>query len=62
MRFGEPMSLLKCTACGHYTLKAQCTSCGGKAIAPGPAKYSPEDHYGKYRRLAKSQAKERAKA
>ena len=54
--------MLKCTACGHYTLKAQCPTCGGKAVEPGPAKYSPEDHYGKYRRMAKKQARERGRA
>lgn len=55
------MSLLKCTACGRYTLKAVCPACGTKAIEPGPAKYSPEDHYGRYRRIAKKQARERAR-
>lgn len=51
------MALLKCPACGTYTLKAQCPACSAKAISPGPAKYSPEDHYGKYRRTAKKQAR-----
>jgi len=27
--------------------------CGSKAINPKPAKYSPEDQYGSYRRKAK---------
>jgi rRNA maturation protein Nop10 len=31
------------------------THCGKKTIAPKPAKYSPEDKYGKYRRMAKKQ-------
>jgi H/ACA ribonucleoprotein complex subunit 3 len=47
------MPLLKCTACGYYTLKEPCARCGAKAVKPGPAKYSPEDHYGKYRRQLK---------
>jgi H/ACA ribonucleoprotein complex subunit 3 len=55
------MAFLKCTACGHYTLQEACASCGGKAIEPGPAKYSPEDHYGKYRRMAKEQAGQRTR-
>lgn len=51
------MALLKCPACGYYTMKAQCPNCGKPAVSPGPAKYSPEDHYGKYRRMAKQQAR-----
>ena len=27
--------------------------CGGNAVTPKPAKYNPEDKYGKYRREAK---------
>jgi len=49
--------LLKCNGCGRYTMKALCASCGGKAVSPGPAKYSPEDHYGKYRRQLKREAR-----
>lgn len=45
--------LLKCGKCGKYTMKEEC-ACGGKAITPKPAKFSPEDKYGKYRRQAKS--------
>ena len=30
-------------------------SCGGTAVTTRPAKYSPEDKYGKYRRIAKKQ-------
>ncbi|MBW2967068.1 RNA-protein complex protein Nop10 [Candidatus Woesearchaeota archaeon] len=44
--------ILRCKECGKYTLKAKC-SCGGDALQPIPAKYSPEDPYGKYRREAK---------
>ena len=44
--------ILKCIKCSEYTMKEQC-KCGGKAIPPQPAKYSPEDHYGEYRRKAK---------
>ena len=44
--------ILKCAECGSYTLKDKC-DCGGKALDPRPAKYSPEDRYGVYRRLAK---------
>ena len=44
--------ILKCTSCRNYTMKEEC-SCGGKAVSAKPAKYSPEDRFGKYRRLAK---------
>ena len=47
-------NLLKCTVCGKYTLNETC-SCGGKALSPKPPKYSPEDPYAKYRRIAKKE-------
>jgi H/ACA ribonucleoprotein complex subunit 3 len=46
--------ILKCTGCGKYTMKEQC-SCGGKAVTPKPPKYSPDDKYADYRRQAKKQ-------
>ncbi|MGA9138827.1 MAG: RNA-protein complex protein Nop10 [Methanocella sp.] len=39
----------KCERCGTYTLKDTCP-CGGTPINPVPARYSPLDPYGKYRR------------
>lgn len=44
--------LRKCTspACGEYTLREVCPRCGSKATDPRPARFSPEDHYGQYRR------------
>jgi H/ACA ribonucleoprotein complex subunit 3 len=44
--------ILKCLSCGKYALNENC-DCGGKAVTPKPAKYNPEDKYGKYRREAK---------
>lgn len=44
----------KCTSCGDYTLQTDaCPKCNGKVEAARPAKYSPEDHYGEYRRKLK---------
>ena len=43
--------ILKCGKCRAYTMIERC-SCGGKAITVKPAKYSPEDKYGAYRRKA----------
>ena len=45
--------ILKCQVCGTFTMKAE--HCGKKALSPKPAKYSPEDKYGKYRRIAKKE-------
>ncbi|MCL2607486.1 MAG: hypothetical protein FWD92_02870 [Methanomassiliicoccaceae archaeon] len=39
----------KCSACGDYSLKDIC-GCGSPAVTPLPAKYSPDDRYGEYRR------------
>ena len=46
--------LLKmCTACKEYTLQETCPRCGAKAKPNRPAKFSPEDQYGEYRRRLK---------
>lgn len=42
--------LLKCQACGSYTLKELCPSCGEATVMALPARYSPQDRYGHYRR------------
>ena len=49
--------IFKCGICSKYTLKEVCI-CGGKTISPRPAKYSPEDKYAKYRRIAKKEEKD----
>ena len=46
--------LLKmCTACREYTLQEICPRCGAAAKPNRPAKFSPEDNYGDYRRKLK---------
>ena len=45
--------ILKCPDCGIYTLKDKCPKCGASPVPPIPAKYSPEDQYGRYRRETK---------
>jgi H/ACA ribonucleoprotein complex subunit 3 len=50
------MRLHRCTVCGRYTLKEACSECRGKTRIPRPPKYSPEDKYGRYRRLLKEEA------
>jgi rRNA maturation protein Nop10 len=43
--------IVKCQICNTYTLKA--THCNKPTINPIPAKYSPKDQYGEYRRKYK---------
>jgi H/ACA ribonucleoprotein complex subunit 3 len=45
--------IMFCQQCRAYTLKEECPKCNLKTVIPRPAKYSPEDHYGAYRRKAK---------
>jgi H/ACA ribonucleoprotein complex subunit 3 len=47
--------ILKCLQCGTYTIKDKCPKCSSIPVQPIPAKYSPEDQYGKYRRETKKQ-------
>lgn len=42
-----------CTHCKIFTLKDACPSCNKKTLSPKPAKYSPDDKYGEYRRKYK---------
>ena len=47
--------ILVCQKCKEYLLGKTCSHCGEKAVSPKPAKYSPEDKYGHYRRIAKKE-------
>lgn len=42
--------ILKCSKCSTYTIEIKCKKCGGITLTTKPAKYSPIDSYGKYRR------------
>nr|WP_320161624.1 RNA-protein complex protein Nop10 [uncultured Methanoregula sp.] len=42
-----------CTADHIYTLSFACPICGRPTSVAHPARFSPEDKYGKYRRMAK---------
>ena len=44
-----------CDHCGEYSLHDVCPRCGNPTRIPVPPKFSPEDHYGKYRRMAKKE-------
>jgi H/ACA ribonucleoprotein complex subunit 3 len=39
----------RCPECGEYSLNEMCR-CGSATVTPLPAKYSPDDRYGEYRR------------
>ncbi len=43
--------ILKCIICDNYTLQSE--HCNQKTISIKPAKYSPLDKYGQYRRRFK---------
>ncbi len=45
--------IFHCTKCHIYTLEKNCPKCKAKTENPKPAKYSVEDKFGKYRRMAK---------
>jgi len=47
------MRIRVCPGCGGYTLKDTCVKCNLPSKQVGPARYSPEDPYGRYRRLMK---------
>ncbi len=47
--------ILQCSSCNNYTIEKKCKKCNTKTVTPKPAKFSPEDKYGKYRRIAKKQ-------
>lgn len=51
------LHILKCNKCKKYTLKEYCPDCNTKTISPKPAKFSPEDKWGFWRRKAKNAKK-----
>lgn len=45
-----------CRACDRYTLAEQCPVCGGPTRSPHPARFSPNDRWGVYRRRLLAEA------
>ena len=41
-----------CKKCLKYTLKESCPECGNDTENTFPPRFSPEDKYGKYRRMS----------
>jgi len=46
-------NLLYCKNCKVYTLDNICKNCKNVTISKNPPKFSPQDHYGDYRRKLK---------
>jgi H/ACA ribonucleoprotein complex subunit 3 len=44
----------RCPDDGTYTLHLACPRCGTATVTVHPARYSPEDRYGNYRRVVRS--------
>jgi len=49
------IKIRRCVQCKRYTMDDICPKCSGRAISPQPARFSPLDPYGKYRRMAKKE-------
>ena len=46
-------SISHCKKCNTFTLESYCNKCNSQTSNPLPPKFSPEDRYGKYRRMLK---------
>jgi len=49
-------SIRVCRTCARYSLAERCPSCGAATRSPHPARYSPEDRWGRYRRALLAEA------
>lgn len=47
------IKLRYCEICKDYTMDENCHRCNKKTIPKAPPRFSPQDHYGKYRRMLK---------
>lgn len=47
-------NIRRCPKDNTYTLLKICPKCGTSTESAHPARYSPQDRYGKYRRMVKS--------
>ncbi|UCD13870.1 MAG: RNA-protein complex protein Nop10 [Thermoplasmatales archaeon] len=45
--------ILYCRKCKSYTLDEMCNKCKEKTVVKKPARFSPQDRYGEYRRKLK---------
>ena len=44
-------SILYCKECNKYTMSKRCVLCSIQTSNPLPPRFSPQDKYGKYRRM-----------
>ena len=51
--------ILICKICHNYTMKQECSECGGKTVEAKPAKFSLDDKYAAYRREVKEEERRR---
>ncbi|PKK81901.1 MAG: ribosome biogenesis protein [Thermoplasmata archaeon HGW-Thermoplasmata-2] len=50
----------RCDKCSLYTFGEKCPKCSAETRVPIPPRFSPEDKYGKYRRMLKKEFGESA--
>jgi len=50
------MKMKICPKCNTYTMEEICSVCKVPTVNPHPPKFSPEDKYGKYRRIIKKES------
>tara|TARA_B100000676_G_scaffold228602_1_gene226816 strand:- start:190 stop:342 length:153 start_codon:yes stop_codon:yes gene_type:complete len=43
--------IFECKSCNIFTISKKCPDCSSATSNPLPPRYSPEDKYGKYRRM-----------
>lgn len=48
-------TILRCKQCHTYSIAQTCKHCGGTCVMCKPPRYSVEDKYAKYRRMAKEE-------
>ncbi|MCK5773750.1 MAG: RNA-protein complex protein Nop10 [Thermoplasmata archaeon] len=48
----------KCPSCDRYTFQQSCSRCEVATQNTFPARFSPQDRFGKYRRMAYLESKE----
>ncbi|MCQ2086013.1 MAG: ribosome biogenesis protein [archaeon] len=47
-----PPLIRKCPKCGRYSTEVACAGCKTRTVSAHPPRYSPDDRYGKYRRIS----------
>jgi len=45
--------VFQCKSCDIFTISKECPNCSSNTSNPLPPRFSPQDKYGKYRRMLK---------